>query len=82
MVVERTRGAGVAERVREARRARGWSQSELATKAGVSRPTVARIEGGQHVLMGTLEKVTEALGLAMDLGPAEFELQPDRSSRN
>lgn len=69
MTVERTSTAGVAERVREARRARGWSQSELATKAGVSRPTVARIEGGQHVLMGTLERVAQVLELDVALLP-------------
>lgn len=60
---------GVADRVREARMTRGWSQTELATMAGVSRPTVARIEGGQHVLMGTLERVAKVLELDVALLP-------------
>ncbi len=56
------------ERIREARDARGWSQGELAKRCGLSRPTIARIEGGQHVRMVTLEKVAKALGLAVALG--------------
>lgn len=51
------------QRVREARRARGWSQSELAERSGVSRPTVARIEAGTQVRVGTLNAVAEALGM-------------------
>lgn len=59
--------ACIAHRVRETRRARGWSQAELAVRAGVSRPTVARIEGGQHVLIGTLEKIAKVLELNLTL---------------
>lgn len=67
MTVERTSSAGVAELIREARRARGWSQGELAARTGVSRPTIARIEGGQRVRMGTLETVAQALGFSIEL---------------
>lgn len=55
------------QRIREARDACGWSQSELAERSGVSRPTIARIEAGQHVRMGTLEKVARVLGLKLKL---------------
>lgn len=55
-------------RIREARDAHGWSQGELAERCGLSRPTIARIEAGQHVRMGTLEQVARALGLAVELG--------------
>jgi len=58
----------VGQRIREARDARGWSQGELAERCGLSRPTIARIEAGQHVRMGTLEKVARALGLTVELG--------------
>lgn len=58
----------VGQRIREARDARGWSQGELAERCGLSRPTIARIEAGQHVRMGTLETVARALELTVELG--------------
>ena len=43
----------------------GWSQSELAIKAGVARPTVARIESfSMQPKLATAEKIKEALRLA------------------
>lgn len=59
------------QRIREARTARSWSQSALAERAGVSRPTVARIEAGQYVRMATLEAVAQALGLAVELSQVD-----------
>ncbi|MFD2674238.1 helix-turn-helix domain-containing protein [Gulosibacter bifidus] len=53
---------GVGQDVRDARRALGWSQMELATRAQVSRPTIARVETGANISTGTLEKVARALG--------------------
>ena len=44
-------GAQLAGSVSQARRAVGWSQRELAERCGLSRPTIARIEAGQHVRM-------------------------------
>lgn len=52
---------GVGKDVREARRALGWSQMELANRAHVSRPTIARVETGANISTGTLEKVARAL---------------------
>lgn len=60
-------GQTIAHGVRTSRRGRGWSQSQLAERAGVSRPTVARIEGGQDVSMSTLRQVAGALGLNLVL---------------
>lgn len=57
----------VARAVRDARTARGWSQAELATRAGVSRPTVARLEIGRSVSSTTLLKVADALELHLTL---------------
>lgn len=43
-------------------RALGWTQTELANRAQVSRPTIARVETGSNISTGTLEKVVKALG--------------------
>lgn len=58
---------GIGTEVRKARRALGWSQARLAKEAGVSRPTVARVETGNNISTGTLEKVSEALGKRLSL---------------
>ncbi|MBO1031158.1 helix-turn-helix transcriptional regulator [Tessaracoccus sp. SD287] len=56
----------VAEAIRRSRRARGWSQAELGDRAGLSRPTVARLERGiEGLSLGNLMKVTEVLGLRL-----------------
>lgn len=60
-------GAGLGVRIREAREACAWSQRQLAENANVSRPTIARIETGQHVRMSTLESVARVLGLEIEL---------------
>lgn len=55
------------DKLREARLEHGWSQNVLAEKAGVSRPTVARVELGNDVSTATLAKVAAALGLTIRL---------------
>lgn len=67
MIKRRDSGARIAEQIRQARAGVGWSQSELATTAGVSRPTIARIEAGQHVRLATLERVASVLGLEVNV---------------
>jgi transcriptional regulator with XRE-family HTH domain len=55
--------AGVGEAVRRARQSRGWTQAELAERAGLSPNYVARLERGElgpsllvaHMLCDTLE---------------------------
>ena len=59
----------VAVRVREARDLHGWSQAELAARAGLSRPTIARIERGDDVSTATLAKVVVSLGLTLTVLP-------------
>ncbi len=59
------------EEIRAARLTREWSQQQLAEAAGVSRPTVARVEGGEDVSTATLEKVAAALGLRVTLDTDE-----------
>ncbi len=57
----------IAEKIRAARDALGWSQAFVAERSGVSRPSVARIEAGEDVSTATLTKVAQALGLSLTL---------------
>ncbi|WP_277959305.1 helix-turn-helix transcriptional regulator [Frigoribacterium faeni] len=61
----------IAKRVRAARDARAWSQNDLAERASVSRPSIARIEAGEDVSTATLAKVADALNLMLRLATAE-----------
>ncbi len=55
----------VAGAVRSARRDRGWTQAELASRAGVSRDWVNRLErGAGRVELAKVLDVLAALGLA------------------
>lgn len=57
--------AAFGQAVKEARKERGWSQTELGKRAGVSRPTVARIERGQDGHTTMLDRVAAALELTV-----------------
>ncbi|WP_446740428.1 helix-turn-helix transcriptional regulator [Nesterenkonia sp. AY15] len=59
--------------VQAARLDRGWSQEQLAESAGVSRPTVSRVELGEEPSMRTAKKLATALGLTLNLRAAEDE---------
>lgn len=56
--------------LKDARVPHGLTQAELAVRAGISRPTVARVEAGEDVSTATLEKVAGALGLGLMLRAA------------
>lgn len=45
---------GIGRDIRDARRAFGWSQTELAQLAQVSRPTISRVETGANISTDTL----------------------------
>jgi transcriptional regulator with XRE-family HTH domain len=52
----------VGDVVRRLRKDRGWTQDELAKRAGgINKETINRIEGGSDVRLNTLLKVAEAL---------------------
>lgn len=59
--LEPSRPDELAAQVKEYRSVLGWSQQELALRAGCSRPTIARLEGGRVILSLTMTKVIDAL---------------------
>ncbi len=61
-MIETYDAAGFGAAVRAARRARGWSQSDLASWLGVSRPTVAGLEKGGTVSLTTAMRALALLG--------------------
>lgn len=65
--------AAFGEAVRAARKEKSWSQTELGKRAGVSRPTVARIEKGQDGHTTMLDRVAAALDLTVSIQTEEEE---------
>jgi transcriptional regulator with XRE-family HTH domain len=58
----------IIEQLRAARALLGWSQSELASRAGLSLPTVKRVEGGfgpnvSEEARAKLQQALEAAGI-------------------
>jgi len=54
-------------RIRAARQAAGWTQSELAAKAGVSPRTVHAVEKGRPCRQSTKRRLLAALGVPWEL---------------
>jgi len=48
--------------VRNERENYGWTQQELAERAGVPQSTIARIESGSNTSMETISKIANAFG--------------------
>lgn len=58
----------IAHAIHEERLARNWSQYELASKMGVSQPTVHRVEAGAILPTATfIKKANRALGTHFDI---------------
>lgn len=56
----------IGQRIRQLRESRGMTQSQLQARSRVSRSYLSRIESGQMTpSLGTLEKISEALGVGM-----------------
>jgi len=56
--------AGVADRLRDARRKRGLTQEALAVKSGVGVATIRRIEGSvSETKIDTIVRLADALGV-------------------
>ena len=59
--------------IRRARRAMGWTQRELASRAGMGQSHVLRVEQGSDVRLSTLQRLADALG-------AEWVMLPRQTS--
>jgi len=59
-------------RIRAARQARGWTQSELAHRASVSARTVYAVERGRSCRQATKRRILAALGVAWELRDEYF----------
>jgi transcriptional regulator with XRE-family HTH domain len=61
----------IGERIRTARKERGWTQSRLATAANVSRARIDAIENGRASDFGVrgLIQILQALNLDLSIGP-------------
>lgn len=57
----------ISKKVKELRESAGWSQIELASRAGIDRKTVNRIENGHFMpSVETLVALGKALGISTD----------------
>ena len=73
--IVRERTVAIGREVRLARRRRGWSQSELARRAGLGRQVVGRIElGVTRIDADALVRIGLALGRRVELGFARDRL--------
>ncbi len=54
-------------RIRAARQARGWTQTELADRAGVSPRTIYAVECGRTCRQATKRRILNALDVAWEL---------------
>ncbi len=65
--------AGIA--IRGAREEAGLSQTELAARIGIAQSALSRIEVGRtNLTLGTLQRVTDALGLSLRLSVGSHEV--------
>jgi len=60
-------------RIRAARQALGWTQNELARKAGISARTIHAIEKGRPCRQATKRRILNALGVAWELRDEYFQ---------
>jgi DNA-binding XRE family transcriptional regulator len=57
----------LAERIRAARKRKGWRQQDLADATGIARPNIARIESGRRIpKITTLQRIAGALDLSIE----------------
>jgi len=60
--------SSLGDRIRAFRSQRGWSQNELASRAGVKQPTLQRIEASKRQDPGfsIVARIAHALGISLD----------------
>jgi len=61
-------------RIRAARQALGWTQTDLAEKSGVSPRTIHAIEKGSTCRQATKRRILSALGVPWDLRAEYFPI--------
>lgn len=67
--------------IRDARKAHGMTQADVALAIGVSPPTISTFERGGRVIQGHyLIRLAQLLGLRLDLDPLE-QLSPEAGRR-
>jgi transcriptional regulator with XRE-family HTH domain len=59
-------------RIRAARQALGWTQNELATRAGVSPRTIHAVEQGRSCRQATKRRILTALGVSWEMRAEYF----------
>lgn len=59
-------------RIRAARQALGWTQTELAVKAGISARTIHAVEKGRACRQATKRRILSALGVPWSLRTEYF----------
>jgi transcriptional regulator with XRE-family HTH domain len=69
-----------ADRCRELRRRRGWSQEDLADAANISVASVRKVEQGGQARMETLHKIARALGVVTVTFVSPTAPQPQEAS--
>jgi len=62
-------------RIRAARQALGWTQADLATRAGISARTIHAVEKGRACRQATKRRILSALGVPWSLR-GEYFPQP------
>ena len=63
------------ERIRQLRRAKGFSQAYLADRAKCNRKTIIDLEAGENVAMYTVFRVICALGMALEVVDKRIDLK-------
>ncbi|WP_431036131.1 helix-turn-helix transcriptional regulator [Pseudomonas yamanorum] len=63
------------ERIRQLRRAKDYSQEQLATKAKCNRKTIIGLEAGENVAMYSVFRVIAALGMALEVVDKRIDLK-------
>ncbi|WP_413793030.1 MULTISPECIES: helix-turn-helix transcriptional regulator [unclassified Pseudomonas] len=67
--------SSLGERVRALRRAKGYSQQQLADNANCNRKTIIDLEAGENVAVYTLFRVVLALGMALEIVDRRIDLK-------
>lgn len=62
----------IGEQIKLVREARGLTQAQLAEKAGMAQPSIARIERGTHAIReDILQRILDALDAELDIYPLD-----------